>query len=179
MATATLMTVEEFAHRDPLDLDPCELVDGELVALPSGTPLHNNICGHLEQLLRNYFDGNSLGKAISWTDCQIGEGVRRPDVSIFLAENWLQVNLTKIPIPFAPDIAVEILSPSESALYTNRKIREYLAAGSREVWLLDAENGEVHIRTATGIRLLAAENTLETPLLPGFAVSVEKLLSAR
>jgi len=42
----------------------------------------------------------------------------------------------------------------------NRKVRDYLLAGSQEVWLLDPENGELHVRTKTGIRLLQGKDKL-------------------
>ena len=82
-------------------------------------------------------------------------------------------------MPFAPDIAVEALSPSEHALDVNRKVRDYLGAGSAEVWLLDPENGELHVRTKPGIRILQPDDALETPLLPGFSVAVGTLLAGR
>ncbi len=84
-----------------------------------------------------------------------------------------------VPIPFAPDIALEVFSPSEHVVDVTRKVKDYLKAGSQEVWLLDPENNELHIRTKTGIRLLLVTDSLESPLLPGFTVSVEKLLSGR
>ena len=76
----------------------------------------------------------------------------------------------RIPIPYAPDIAVEVLSPSESAIDVRRKVRDYLRAGSREVWLVDDANGEVVVHTDGALKLITER--LETPLLPGFAVTV-------
>lgn len=61
----------------------------------------------------------------------------------------------------------------------NRKVRDYLSAGSREVWLLDHENVELHVRTKAGIRVLEGTGTLESPLLPGFSVGVSALLAGR
>lgn len=180
MATKALMTVEEFTRMNTADNEAYELVDGELIPLPSATPLHGNIRGRAEQLVRNYFDRNPIGGAISEIDCLInGEGVRRPDLSIFLGERWLQLDLKKIPAPYAPDVAVEVLSPSELVLDLNHKVRDYLLAGSQEVWLLDPENGELHVRTKTGIRVLQGSEKLESPLLPGFSVGVEALLAGR
>jgi Uma2 family endonuclease len=89
------------------------------------------------------------------------------------------LDLKKIPAPYAPDVAVEVLSPSELVLDLNHKVRDYLLAGSQEVWLLDPENGELHVRTKTGIRVLQGSEKLESPLLPGFSVGVEALLAGR
>jgi Uma2 family endonuclease len=68
-----------------------------------------------------------------------------------------------------------VLSPSESAVDLNRKVLEYLAGGSREVWLLDNTNGELHVRTSAAIRLLRGNDVLESPLLPGFSHPVSDL----
>ncbi len=172
------VTAEEFVHMDSPDTEVFELVDGELVPVPSAIPLHAMIRDRAERLVWNYFDRTPIGGAISATDCLITNGtVRKPDLAIILGERWRQLDTRKVPIPFAPDIAVEVLSPSEQALDVTRKVRDYLQAGAREVWLLDPDNGEVHVRTKTGIRLLQGIELLESPLLPGFSVDVATLLA--
>jgi len=180
MATKALMTVEEFVRMSTADTESYELVDGEPVLLSSPTPLHNNIRDRTVQLVRNYFDQNPIGGSLGETDCRLSDDtVRKPDLGIFLGERWQQLDFKKVPVPFAPDIAMEVLSPSEHAMEVNRKVRDYLAAGSREVWLLDPENGEVHVRTKASIRILEASEALETALLPGFSVGVGKLPAGR
>ena len=120
------------------------------------------------------------GGAAGEMDCRIDSStVRRPDLSVFLGEHWDRLELNQTPVPFAPDIAVEVLSPSEHSLEVTRKVREYLGAGSQEVWLLDQVNGELQVRTKAGIRLLQAGEILDSPLLPGFSVPVSELLTAR
>lgn len=103
--------------------------------------------------------------------------MRRPDASVFLLARLEGLDRKKIPIPIAPDIAVEVLSPSESSVEVHRKALQYLAAGSQEVWQLDQENGEIFVQTNSGIRLLRGEEALEAPLLPDFSVTVNVLLA--
>ena len=178
MATKSLITAEEFAQMSTAENEDYELVDGELIPLSSATALHNIIRGKTEQLVRNYFDKNPIGGAVSETDCRINSNtVRRPDLSIFIGDAWQHLDLNRIPLPFAPTIAVEVLSPSEHAIEVSRKVRDYLGAGSKEVWLLDHENGELLVRTKAGIRLLHGSDRLDSPLLPGFAVNVSDLLT--
>jgi len=180
MATKELMTVDEFIQMSTAGNETYELVDGEPILLPSPTPLHANVRGRIEQLVRNYFDRNPIGGAISETDCRIGEDtIRKPDLSIFLDDHWRQLDLKTVPVPFAPDIAVEVLSPSEHAMDVNRRVHDYLAAGSNEVWLLDPENGELLVRRKSGIRLFQGGDPIDSPLLPGFFVPVSTLLAAR
>jgi Uma2 family endonuclease len=176
MATKTLMTVEQFSQMQTADTEDYELVEGELIPLSSATPLHAEIRDLLGHLLWTYFKGNPLGKAFAEVDCRISDDtVRRPDISIFLGERVRQIDLTAIPVPFAPDIAVEILSPSESAMHLRRKVLDYLRAGAREVWLVDSFNREVEIRTNSGSRMLAETDLLISPLLPDFSFSVATL----
>ena len=178
MAPATLMTVEEFAQMTTPDTEDYELVEGELVPLSSANPIHAEIGGSLEHLLRGYFEQHPMGRVLREVGCRISQDtVRRPDVAIFVAGRLDGIDRKKVPVPFAPDIAVEVLSPSETAFDVNRKVLEYLAGGSQEVWVLDHENIGIFVQTAAGIRLLRGGAVLESPLLPGFSAAVTKLLS--
>ena len=179
MSTKTLMTVEDFAQMNTPETEDYELVEGELVPLASGNPIHAFIRGRFEHRLWNYFEHSPIGVVLAEVDCRINdELVRRPDLSIFLVDRLNGLDRRKIPLPFPPDIAVAVLSPSENVIEVHRKALEYLKGGSQEVWQLDHENGEVFVQTDSGIRLLrGAEAVLETPLLPGFSVSVTTLLA--
>ena len=178
MSTQTLMTAEEFAQMNTAETEDYELVEGELIPLASGNPVHADVRGRTEYSIRSYFGQNPIGRVFSEVDCRMTDfTVRRPDISVFLGERLQQIDLYKIPVPFAPDIAVEVLSPSESAIEVNRKVRSYLGAGSKEVWILDHVNGELFVHTGTGIRLLLVDDTLESALLPGFAATVSHLFA--
>ena len=178
MSTKALMTVEQFAQLHTADTEDYELVEGELIPSSSGTPRHAKIRGLVEHLLRSYFERNPIGETLGEVDCRISDDtVRRPDVSIFLGERIQRIDVNAIPIPFAPDIAVEVLSPSEGAVDVRRRVRDYLRAGSSEVWLLDHSNGEVLVHTGAGIRVLQGGDALESPLLPAFSVAVASLVN--
>lgn len=115
MSTTALMTAEQFALLETADTEDHELVEGELIPLSSGTPLHARIRSRFDRILGDFFARSSLGE---------GDRVTRLDPEA-------------IPVPFAPDIAIEILSASERAVDVSRKAHEYLAAGSKEVWIVD------------------------------------------
>jgi len=179
MSTKSLLTIEQFAQMQTqaTDTEDYELVAGELVPLPSGTYRHNKMRDLIGHLLWSYFRQHPIGEAVGENDCRIAsDEVRRPDLSIFLRERLNQMDPDKIPAPFPPDIAVEVLSPTESAMDVRRKVRDYLRGGSKEVWLLDHLNGEVLVHTSDGIRILQGGDVLETPVLPGFRVSVADLV---
>ncbi len=173
MSAKTLITVEQFGNMHFCDTEDYELVGGELIPLSRGTYRHNKIRDLIGHLLWTYFQRNPIGESVGENDCRVSETkVRRPDLSIFLQERLRQIDLDTIPSPFAPDIAIEVLSPSEGVMETRGKVREYLGAGSSEVWLFDYSNGEVQVHTQQGIRVLQQGDLLETPVLPGFTVAV-------
>lgn len=84
-----------------------------------------------------------------------------------LEDDWLM-------IPGAPDLAVEVLSPSNRVSETHAKVADYLAAGTTLVWVVDGKAREVHSyrhllepEVLTGADALVAED-----LLPGFSTPV-------
>ncbi len=177
MGTKALMTASQFGRMITADTEDYELVDGELVHVSSGPPRHNKIRDLIGHLLWVYFKGSSVGEAFGENDCRISEDtVRRPDVSVFLGDRLKQIDPDKIPAPFAPDIAIEVLSSSEGAVDVRRKVRDYLRSGAKEVWLLDPANGEVLVHSASAIRVLQGADVLASPLLPGFSVAVVDLV---
>ena len=176
--TTNLLTAEQFAQLETAEDEHFELIEGELIPLSSPTPLHAEICYRMERRVRDYFEHQAGGIAFRDIDCLLSSNtVRRPDLSIFLAARAPLIDLKKVPVPFPPDIAVEVISPSELAIQVNRKALDYLRAGSQEVWLLDPENGEIFVQKDSGMRLLRGNEALDSPLLPGFAVTVVELLN--
>ena len=165
MSTKAPMTVEQFAQMHTADTEDYELVEGELRPLPSGTYRHNRIRDRIGYLLWSYFTQNP-----------IGDEVRRPDLAVLFNEHLRRIDLDRIPAPLAPDIAIEVVSPSESAVELRRKVRDYLRGGSQEVWVVDRSNGEVLVHTSAGIRVLQEMDVLESPLLPGFRLGLADLV---
>jgi Uma2 family endonuclease len=178
MSTATLISVEQFAAMPRDEAVHYELVEGELVEVSSATLNHAMIRDGLCVALWVFLHGKSVGVVAAETDCRTaGETVRRPDLSVLTKERLALVDRNKVPLPFAPDIAIEILSRTEKAVDVLRKINEYLAAGSSEVWLIDPDNVQVLIHTAAGGRRLAVGDNIESPLLPGFSLGVAEALA--
>ena len=87
---------------------------------------------------------------------------------------------TGVPEAFwnlAPDLAVEVVSPSEKAGDVREKARDYLAAGTRLVWIVYPRTREVVVHTPDGLaRAYGADATLEGfGILPGFSCDVADL----
>ena len=177
MSVKTLLTVEEFAVLETAETETFELVEGELTPLASPALRHNKIRSRTERRFETYFERNPIGDVFVEVDCRISDDtVRKPDGAVFLGEKLRLIDQSKSPAPFAPDIAIEVLSPSERAEDLHRKIRDYLLGGSQEVWVFDDANGEVFVHSHGGIRLVTRDGVLESPLLPGFSAAVADLL---
>jgi Uma2 family endonuclease len=143
-----------------------ELIQGELIAVSSPTPEHQLIVGMLIASLREYFRRKPVGNAIAAVEFALGVDERfRPDVAVLLVERWKMVDRKKTPIPGAPDIAVEVMSPNERATDSLRKIWTYLGAGVHKVWQVSPETRKVLVyRSAKSISALDIDEFLTTPL---------------
>ncbi len=177
------MTAEELWAMPEVPGKRFELVDGELVEVPGAGGLHNLIAALLYRLLYAYVSEKQLGWV--FTD---GAGfvikrepdlVRIPDVAFVARERMGQV--LEGFVGTAPDLAVEIVSPGDSANDVandvREKVLEYLATGTRLVWVLWPRFRSVSVYSASeGYRELGAHDELEGgEVLPGFRVKVEKL----
>ena len=89
-------------------------------------------------------DGTTLGECGIETDI----GVRVPDVAWASAE-YMYRHGSESPLPRAPDLCVEVLTPTNSRIEMREKTSAYLAAGATEVWLV-AEDGTVEMFDETG-----------------------------
>jgi Uma2 family endonuclease len=85
--------------------------------------------------------------------------------------------LEEVPVRLPPDIAIEGISPSESASKVERKRMTYLKNGVKEVWLIYADEPHIVICTAVGMSVLEPPASLATPLLPGWSLSLVQIFS--
>lgn len=96
----------------------------------------------------------------------------RPDLFVLLGERAATLNRSKVPIPGAPDIAVEVISPGERTSDMTRKLETYLRHGVREVWQVFPALRQVVVFTPEESQ---RPQTLTTALLPDFTLAVSSL----
>ncbi len=102
---------------------------------------------------------------------------RAPDLAIFLGDRSKELVDAQV-IQIVPDIAAEVLSPSETPRVIHRKRKQYFEAGVKEAWLIHPEVGEIEIWTAAGVsEVLADGDVLTSQLLPGFELPLEDLFA--
>jgi Uma2 family endonuclease len=177
--THTLLTLEAFSKLPEYDErtgERYELDHGELITLPPQPRIHEIVKNLIGQLLMFFLRDHGLaGQVLIESGYVLDEDSwRRPDVSYVrrkLQGSWDE------PLEFAPDLSIEVVSPSDSEPALKRKADHFLASGSKTVWLIYPNAKEAQI-LRVGVRAvkLGPEDFLEEPdLLPGFRVKVREL----
>ena len=152
-----------------------ELLEGELIEVPSPTPRHQDIVYSVLHTLKLYLQEHRLqGAAYGDVEFALSEDVRlRPDVCLLLPEKALKLDLDRIPIPGAPDLAIEVISPSERTAESRAKVEAYLRYGAAEEWQIYPKSRVLEVyKVENGHRTLSADQQIATDLLPGFSVTL-------
>ncbi|MGE4426996.1 MAG: Uma2 family endonuclease [Solirubrobacteraceae bacterium] len=157
-----------------------ELLDGELVTMNDPLLNHQDAAGIVWAALRAWCRAAAdRGRATLSIDTELGpDTFFGPDVQWFAPDRVLPSKRER-PWPVG-DIVVEVASPSTARYDAETKTERYLRAGAREVWLVrtDPLGARIHRRAADGATVLvdlAADDTLASPLLPGFALALAEL----
>jgi Uma2 family endonuclease len=180
MGTKALLSAEKFLKLPPVDGKRYELDEGELVEMTFPNVRHNRIAGRIYRLLCGWLDEHPMGEAFpSDQGYQLSpDTVRGPDVSFLRAGRAGKLNEEADAIDGAPDLAVEVVSPSDRPRQVQRKVQQYLSAGCHTVWAVYPETREVHAFTSAGVTRLSGKDALTCPeLLGGFKAPVDRLFS--
>jgi Uma2 family endonuclease len=180
MSRKVLLTADELERMPDDDSVQIELDEGELITMAPAGDDHSFVEVALISLLHQFVKGRKLGRVFSGdAGFRLNDDtVRSPDVAFVRSSRLPRVRSAGF-IDGPPDLAVEILSPSNSFRQMTRKVRQYFAAGCHTVWVVHPDRKEVEVFEATGAdRTLTVEDLLEAPeLLPGFSVPVAELFA--
>jgi len=174
----TLHTLEELP-----DIPDCyELVDGKLTMMmsPAGW-LHGHLVWKIGAVLGAYVEEKKLGMAFGEQTGFIltrnPDTVRAPDAA-FVREDRIprERSLTEY-FPGAPDLAVEVLSPSNRASAMTRKLAQYFDAGTLLVWVVEPETRRITVHAPGREPVVLREtDTLDgEDVLPGFRYKIAQL----
>lgn len=151
-----------------------ELDEGELITITRSGVSISRIERRLLFVLQSYFETHQNGEALGGNILFVlGPATKRaPAVSVLLR--------TVDPdqeIQGAPEIAAEILSPSNTRRAMLRKIGQFFATGCKLAWIIDPKIRTIEIWESASApsRTLSDSDSLETPLLPGFTCPIAKL----
>jgi Uma2 family endonuclease len=170
---------EDDLRATPRDGRKYELVDGEIRVSPTGAR-HGQVCVNLVVALTNFARERGLGQVLeSSTGFRLVSGnVRSPDVSFIAAKRLggrpLPDDFSELP----PDLAVEVLSPSERPRHVLDKVGEYLEAGVRLVWVIDPQKAKAVVYTSlSDVTELTGNDELDGgEVLPGFRCRLTEIL---
>jgi Uma2 family endonuclease len=177
MSATTRITFEEFLKMPDTQDSVCyELDEGELIVTPSPTARHNEIRYRIHRALRDFSRDNKLGYVTGETDFLLGpDTVRRPDVAFITTAQLQRIDLDCSPLEGTPALAVEVISPSNLAQDTFKKIHQYLAAGSQLVWVVYPPLKAIAIYDHTGTHEVTQGFLQTEELLPGFKLSLAEI----
>ena len=123
-----------------------EMIDGVFYDMAAPTTVHQDIAGSIYVQFRNFVarNGGSCKPYISPIDVQLDRDDKtmvQPDVIVMCNRD----QITKARIVGAPDMVIEVLSPSSRYMDTVRKLRKYRNAGVREYWMIYPEEQKIQV----------------------------------
>jgi Uma2 family endonuclease len=171
--TATL----EDLLRMPDDGLKRELVNGEIIVSPAGWE-HSEITIRIIVILADFLKDHPIGK-IGPPDLGVwltGSNLRCPDVTFIRNEKVPKGDKRKNFLEAVPDLAVEVLSPSDRPKFVSEKIREFLENGVPIVWLVDpTEKTVTEYRSLTEVKEYSGDAVISAePVIPGFSCPVSR-----
>ena len=179
-ASAMTMTADEFLVHSVPD-GKAELVRGELrVTPPPGAP-HGVAAINLIFLLgvhaRQRELGRVFGDGFGYELLRLPRTVRVPDGSFVRADRLPEAGIGPGLLRLAPDLAIEVLSPTETASELEEKLDDYLVSGTPLIWVVDPVRRTVMIVSADApVRWLREGDTLDGGgVIPGFACAVSDI----
>lgn len=188
---STLLTAADYRRLTPeWPLGPrYQLVGGELLPMSAPNRFHQKISGNLYLIIGKYLEQHPIGEIYaSPFDVYLDDhNVFQPDL-LYISNERAATVLVREGAKGAPDLVIEILSPSTAALDRRRKLAIYGRLGTNELWLVDPERRIVEVflpgqdAEQPAAVYGADENSaavLETPRLPGLRIALEEVFASR
>jgi Uma2 family endonuclease len=178
--STALMTAEELMGL-PDDGFRYELVNGELEKMPPPGHPHGRIAFRLSVYLGQFILDHGLGEGFA-TDTGFKltsnpDTVLAPDFAFVTNERFAEGRDTEGYWPGPPDLAIEVLSPSDRPGKVNKKISRWFSFGTKQVWIVDPKHSTVTVyRSTSDTTTFSGSDYLEAPdLLPGFQISLDTI----
>ena len=178
---STVLNDKKYTIEDYLKLDDgnrYELIDGELILVPRPRFKHQRIRLQIANFFVNFLEQNPIGEVVYEVDVHLGDKVVAPDV-LFISKERLHI-IEELNIQGAPDLVVEVLSPSTASYDKKIKSKLYFKNGVKEFWLVDPDQQLVEVLIAEEKQwrwagVFDREDILTTELLPGLEVKLAEV----
>ena len=181
MVVQTRLVTAEELERMPQNDAHVELVKGEIVKMPPAGHEHGEIAGAIFAAIHTFVRQHKLGKVYAAETGFIlsrdPDTVRAPDAAFVSAERAAQQKRREGFFDGAPDLAVEVVSPEDTAEEVEVKVLEYLRVGTKLVWIANPRTRTITAyRTLDKVRVLTMNDTLDgNDVLPGFAAAIKDI----
>ena len=175
MASTTGITIEDFERLPNALAKNHELVNGELIDVSGNTPSHNSLRDLLVVLLVPHVVERNLGKVIAEQEFDFGGNAHGPDVSFIGATKLHLLGNDRRVQLFVPDLAIEIVSRTDTFDGLMEKALRYRRCGTREVWVLSQRMRRAFVQSEERQALLNDDQPFESPLIPGFSIRLGEL----
>ncbi len=175
----------EFQEESPKIIDAdkqIEIVDGEVEIKEMAVARHGGISARIITKIGIYLENNPIGNLYTAdTLFAIGKNDRMPDVSFVSAKRIPENGEPEGQWEIAPDLAIEVISPTDVYAKILKKIREYLDAGVAQVWLVEPEFQTVAVyKSPMKSETFNAEDRLVCEeILPNFSLPVKEIFISR
>ena len=174
----------KFTYRDYKGLPESEtkryeLLEGELVMVPSPSTYHQRISRKFGFLLENFVEKNKLGEVFyAPLDVHLDEDVVQPDI-LFVSKERSGI-ITEEEIRGAPDLVIEIFSPTTAERDRTYKETLYAREGIREYWMVDPEKKTVQVMTLGKAGFESSgtygkKDTLKSPIFPALSIKLSQI----
>ena len=177
-----MLTAEEFLTVSlPLDAGRSELVRGELRVSPADGGAHGGAAANLGFVLAAFVRQHGLGVVfaggVGYQLLQLPRTVRVPDASFVRADQLPSDGMGPGFLRLTPDLAIEVLAPSDTESEIEEKLEDYLISGTRLIWVVDPMRRTVMIVTPDApVRWLREGDTLDgASVIPGFSCAVAEI----
>ena len=163
------------------DTGRSELVEGELKMMSPTGGQHGRVAMNCGRLLANHVDEHKLGVVYAaetgFVLARDPDTVRAPDVAFVSAARQPEISDESAFIPFAPDLALEVISPNDSFSGVEEKALAWLRAGTRLLVLFDPAHETVRAYRAAGKIVVFGKRDVfsAADVVDGWQVAVEKL----
>ena len=174
MGATTRLTFAEYEKLPQKEGTRYELDEGTLLMETLPALRHNLIRQRIAEQLTQFVRSHHLGVVVEEMDFRLGtDTVRNPDVAFITADHLRNIDPDHSPVEGAPALAIEVISPTNLAQDTAKKVRQYLEAGSLAVWLVYPALRLIEVHDHDGARRITEPESLqESKLFSGFKFSL-------
>ena len=182
MATQALLTVEKFLELPDQEGLIRELDEGRIIEMSAPSFPHAVIVATIAYLLRVFVEKTGAQFIVAQGSgfALVADTMRIPDVFLIrkpAARDAPVIRGGALAVP--PDLAVEVVSPSDSAGDLDRKVHQYLAAGTPLVWVVYPVTKNIMVYRKSGERqeFAVGQQVSDPELLPGLSIPVDKIFA--